>query len=194
MSHSVDWRCDACERPDEHDFPAEPTGAAGAGTAARADGTSPVHTLTCGHCGHSQPMAAAAFDETGRLRDPVDVCIACGGKRLYSQKDFNRKLGVAIVVVGAVLSPWTYGLSLVACMGIDYGLYYVVPEITVCYGCDAIHRGFEHNPAHRAHDPLLAERFRRESRQELGLEAPDDATADARAAESRPFDSNRGVQ
>jgi hypothetical protein len=187
MSHSVDWRCDVCERPDQHDFAPDASTTVGAGRAAGAQvaasdpAAAPEPTLTCSHCGHAQPMAAAAFDETGRLRDPVEVCIACGGKRLYSQKDFNRKLGVAIVVVGAVLSPWTYGLSLVACMGIDYGLYYVVPEITVCYGCDAIHRGFEHNPAHRAHDPLLAERFRRESRQELGLEEPAAASEEERA-------------
>ena len=154
MSHSVDWRCDACERPNQHDF----------GPHDHLSG------FACENCDHKQLMAAAAFDATGELLDPIEACAACGSNRLYSQKDFNRALGVVIVVIGAVLSPWTYGLSLVACMGIDYGLYYVVPEVTVCYACDAIHRGFEHNPAHRAHDPLLAERFRREARQELGLD------------------------
>lgn len=149
---SFDWRCDGCERPNDHDFE---SGASG-------------REVTCAHCGRKQPVTEAGFDEGGVLRDPLEVCLVCGGNRLFTQKDFNRKLGLAIVVVGAVLSPWTYGLSLVACMGIDYALYYFVPEITVCYACDAIHRGFEHNPAHRAHDPLLAERFRREAREEIG--------------------------
>jgi hypothetical protein len=191
MSHSFDWRCDACERRNQHDFPAtlgdgpvanaagastvpdEPSreeAVAGAATAAGAERRESEETLECTSCHHRQPMAVEGFDDAGDLRDPIEVCLACGSNRLYSQKDFNRKLGVAIVIVGAAFSPWTYGFSLIVCMGLDYGLYYFVPEITVCYACDAIHRGFEHNPAHRAHDPLLAERFRREARQELGLE------------------------
>ncbi len=157
MSHSFDWRCDACERRNQHDFA---PGAMGVGSG----------SLECSNCRHRQPMAAEGFDDAGALRDPIEVCLACGSNRLYSQKDFNRKLGVAIVIIGAAFSPWTYGLSLVVCMGLDYGLYFFVPEITVCYACDAIHRGFEHNPAYRAQDPLLAERFRREARQELGLD------------------------
>jgi hypothetical protein len=63
-------------------------------------------------------------------------------------------------------------------MLIDYGLYYLVPEITVCYGCDAIHRGFEHNPAHRAHDPILAERFRRKAREETATGPPEEGPAE----------------
>lgn len=157
MSLSLDWRCPACGRPSEQSL-------AGAGDSPE---------LFCEHCGHVEQPAAGALDAGDEVRDPVEVCIACGSERLYTQKDFNRKLGLAIVVVGAVLSPWTYGLSLVVCMGIDYGLYWFVPEITVCYGCDAIHRGFQHNPAHRAHDPLLAERFRKEAREETGRAGPE---------------------
>ena len=157
MSYSLDWRCDACERPNQHDFEA----------------TNTDRGMVCANCGAPGEMTAAGLTDDGRWRDPLELCLACGSDKLYTQKDFNRKLGLAIVGVGAVLSPWTYGLSLVACMAIDYGLYYFVPEITVCYACDAIHRGFAHNPAHRAHDPLLAERFRREARQEIGLQPLD---------------------
>ena len=154
MSHSFDWRCDVCGRPNQHDFEPGATGA----------------ELLCAYCSHQQLAAAGGFDESGTLHDPLEVCLTCGSDKLYSQKDFNRKLGLAIVIVGAVLSPWTYGLSLVAFMGLDYGLYRFVPEVTVCYACDGIHRSFQHNPLHRAHDPLLAERFRREARQEIGLD------------------------
>ncbi len=149
MSHSIDWRCDRCERPSQHDF-------------------GETDLLTCTSCGYQRQLAEGALGPDGAPADPVESCFACGSNRLYAQKDFNRKLGLLIVVVGAAFSPWTYGASLLVCMLFDYGLYYVVPEITVCYGCDAIHRGFSHNPAHRAHDPLLAERFRREARQEQG--------------------------
>jgi len=173
MSHSFDWRCDACERRNQYDFPLPSREDAGARTAITGAERGSETNLQCSTCRHEQPMAAAGFDHAGDLHDPIEVCLACGSNRQYSQKDFNRKLGLVIVFIGAVFSPWTYGASLIVCMGLDYGLYYFVPEITVCYACDAIHRGFEHNPAYRAHDPLLAERFRREARQELGLEEPD---------------------
>lgn len=149
--HGLEWRCPRCERPSLQEV-------------------GPDSELVCDNCDHRQALPPAAVDG-GELVDPLAVCLACGSRRLFAQKDFNRKLGVGIVVVGAALSPWTYGLSLLACMLLDYGLYRIVPEITVCYGCDAIHRGFEHNPLHRAHDPLLAERFRRQARQETGADA-----------------------
>lgn len=144
MSHAIEWRCPACERPSLQEL----------------DGAA---ELTCNECGHQQPFAAAAVGGDGSVTDPLAACLACGYDRLFAQKDFNRKLGLVIVLIGAALSPWTYGLSLLAFMGFDYALYRFVPEITVCYGCDAIHRGFEHNPLHRAHDPLLADRYKREA-------------------------------
>lgn len=144
MSHFAEWRCPACEKPSEREL-------------------DDAERLVCPHCEFSQPLAEGATDDAGELADPLPCCVVCGYDRLYTQKDFNRKVGLAVVVVGAVLSPWTYGLSLLACMGLDYGLYRFVPEITVCYGCHTIHRGFEHNPLHRAHDPLLADRYRREA-------------------------------
>lgn len=172
MSYSFDWRCNACEKPNQHDFPMEAASSETMASDGEGEGVTD-RSLECASCRCQQLMAAGAFDGAGNLLDPISVCLACSSNRLYTQKDFNRKLGLAIVIVGAAFSPWTYGLSLVVCMGLDYGLYSFVPEIVVCYACDAIHRGFEHNPAHRAHDPLLAERFGREARQELRFEEPE---------------------
>lgn len=144
MGHSLEWRCPECQRPDQQDL----------------DGK---RNLTCSRCDHTMEYFEGALDNSGGIVDPAAICIACGYDRLFAQKDFNRKIGLLLVVIGAVLSPWTYGLSLVVFMALDYGLYRFVPEITVCYGCGAIHREFEHNPLHRAHDPLLADRYRREA-------------------------------
>ena len=144
MPHALEWRCPLCLKPSQQDLD-DATG------------------LDCPHCSYAQPFSACAVTPSETLHDPLECCVVCAYDRLYAQKDFNRKIGLAIVVVGAVLSPWTYGASLLVCMGLDYGLYRFVPEITVCYGCQAIHRGFEHNPLHRAHDPLLADRYRREA-------------------------------
>lgn len=144
MSHSIEWRCPECERPDLQELDAS-------------------SSLDCKHCDHVQAYDAAALADDGRIAEPLGACVACGYERLFAQKDFNRKIGLVIVLIGAALSPWTYGLSLLAFMGFDYALYRFVPEITVCYGCDAIHRNFEHNPLHKAHDPLLADRYKREA-------------------------------
>ena len=141
---SVDWRCPKCEKPGTHEF---------------ASG----RTLACGHCDHSVSLAERSLGPDSEILNPLPYCSVCDYDRMFAQKDFNRKIGLVIVVIGAVLSPWTYGMSLLVCMGLDYGLYRFVPEITVCYGCDAIHRGFAHNPLHRAHDPLLADRYKRQS-------------------------------
>lgn len=141
---SIEWRCPECEKPSSQELPD--------------DGQ-----LDCANCGHRQSYAGAAMTEAGSVSNPLNACVSCGYDRLFAQKDFNRKLGLVIVLIGAALSPWTYGLSLLAFMGFDYALYRFVPEITVCYGCDAIHREFEHNPLHRAHDPLLADRYKREA-------------------------------
>jgi hypothetical protein len=159
MSYSLEWRCPACHKPDVVELDAVARDETG--------------ELRCHHCALRQSFPAGTRSSDGSWADPLQRCLSCGSERLFVQKDFNRKLGLAIVVVGAVLSPWTYGASLVVCMLIDYGLYYLVPEITVCYGCDAIHRGFEHNPTHRAHDPILAERFRRKAQEETAVEIPE---------------------
>nr|MBP9682111.1 hypothetical protein [Bacteriovorax sp.] len=65
--------------------------------------------VKCEVCEHEQ---AVQFDQNhldGILKD----CPGCGRKDFYSQKDFNRKLGVIIFVVAAMISTimlW-YGLG-----------------------------------------------------------------------------------
>lgn len=168
MSHSLEWRCPSCRAIDVVELTGSNPGDENEGTAHSGGAVRGApDDLHCSHCDHRQSFPPDARASDGAWTEPLARCLACGTQRLFVQKDFNRKMGVAIVIVGAVLSPWTYGASLVICMLIDYGLYYLVPEITVCYGCDAIHRGFSHNPAHKAHDPMLAEHFRREAQEEI---------------------------
>jgi len=89
----------------------------------------------------------------------VERCPACLGEQLYVQRDFNQKAGIAIVVLGAILAPFTYYLSLVLAALIDAGLYMLLPEITICYRCQAHFRGFRHNPTHKAFDLHVAEQY-----------------------------------
>jgi hypothetical protein len=86
----------------------------------------------------------------------VTRCVACGHDTLYVQKDFNRNLGMGIVVVGCLAALFFFSrgqpllamLALVAASGIDLLLYSLVGDVTVCYACHTIYRGFAKNPAH----------------------------------------------
>jgi uncharacterized protein (DUF983 family) len=81
----------------------------------------------------------------------VDRCALCGDDEFYVQKDFNRKLGVAIVGAGALImliliaqdvSPWFAYLPLVFAAIADRLLYRFLPNVQVCYNCDAVYRNF----------------------------------------------------
>lgn len=88
----------------------------------------------------------------------VERCAACGHDELYFQKDFNRTTGVALVAVGAVFVPWTYGLSLLAVTILDYIVWRVVKDVIVCYECQAVHRGYPPNPALKPFDLVIHDR------------------------------------
>jgi hypothetical protein len=90
----------------------------------------------------------------------VDLCPRCAGDRLYVQRDFNQKAGLAIVVVGAALAPFTpYYSSLFVAAAVDAVLYAMLPEITICYRCGTHFRGFDRNPKHEAFDLHIAEQY-----------------------------------
>jgi hypothetical protein len=137
-------------------------------------GRAPEIAFACSHCGEE---TLAGLDGRGRcrscgretlldlsaaLRDErrVDRCPACSGTQLYVQRDFNQRAGLAIVVLGAVLAPFTpFYSSLFAAALLDAALYALLPEITVCYRCQAHFRGFHRNPQHQAFDLHLAEQY-----------------------------------
>jgi DNA-directed RNA polymerase subunit RPC12/RpoP len=111
----------------------------------------------CRSCG-----AATALPIPAELRESrvVDACPACGSSLLYVQRDFNQKVGLAVVALGAVLAPFTpYYSSLMVAALIDAVLYALLPDITVCYRCHAHFRGFTRNPRHQAFDLHVAEQY-----------------------------------
>lgn len=111
----------------------------------------------CGSCARE-----TALDASGVAGDPPVVarCAACGNGLLYVQRDFNQKVGLAVVVAGGVLAPFTpFYSSLFVAAAVDAVLYLMLPEITVCYRCHAHYRGFARNPAHQAFDLHLAEQY-----------------------------------
>ncbi len=97
----------------------------------------------------------------------VTHCASCGHDALYVQKDFNRQLGMAIVGIGIVTSIYFFARSqpiyALSTLGItalvDFLAYFLVGEVTVCYSCHAIYRGFEHNPEHEPFDLKKLEKY-----------------------------------
>ena len=107
------------------------------------------------------------------------ACVACGHPELYTQKDFPRLLGFAIVVVAAVLAPRTRYLSLVIAAALDFALYRLAPDVVVCYVCGARHRGFRKPPKHPHFDREIEERLRYGDRAVMGKPMRPGGTADA---------------
>jgi hypothetical protein len=111
----------------------------------------------CPKCGATPELALSVSLTEKRV---VDRCPACQGEQLYVQRDFNQKAGLAIVVLGGALAPFTpYYASLVVAALVDAALYALLPEITVCYRCQAHFRGFLRNPQHGPFDLHLAEQY-----------------------------------
>ncbi|HYH07158.1 MAG TPA: hypothetical protein VEK11_08895 [Thermoanaerobaculia bacterium] len=106
----------------------------------------------CEHCGVESSVVAPADASI------IERCAACDHAELYFQKDFNRTTGVALVAIGAVFVPWTYGLSLLGVTILDYVVWRLVKDVIVCYQCQAVHRGYPPNPAVQPFDLVIHDR------------------------------------
>jgi hypothetical protein len=97
--------------------------------------------LPCPNCGKARPVASAGWrDAAPGEPGAVDECPLCSSRHLYGQRDFNRAVGCGLVLAGAVLVPWTFGLSLPAFGLLDLWLYRRLPLVPVCYRCDTVYR------------------------------------------------------
>ncbi len=111
--------------------------------------------LACPGCGVARAVAREGWSDGGQRGEAqVDVCPLCGCRHLYRQRDFNRALGCGLVVLGAALVPWTFGLSLVVCGLIDLWLYRRLRDVVVCYKCDTVYRDARPGPRQREFDLL----------------------------------------
>ncbi len=112
----------------------------------------PVHAaeapaaIRCGRCGREIPLA---FSEAERDDRAVDACPVCGGRDFYTRKDFDPKLGLTVVLVGALVSAafyWfgrdliAYGILAAAALT-DLVVYERLNDLTVCYRCHTEFRG-----------------------------------------------------
>jgi hypothetical protein len=121
----------------------------------------------CEGCQSHRELRRDAF-EAQELR----ACPLCGTEDLYLQKDFPQGFGLTIVVVGFVISTvfWyrdeplpALGVLLLSALA-DMALYYLVPDVTICYRCLSQYRGAGTNPEgrFRGFDLAVGERYRQE--------------------------------
>ncbi len=119
--------------------------------------------INCAHCSDATHMTPSISIEEHGI---IDQCCICDSDRFYVQKDFNRKIGLLIVIASIILSYLILGFTLPAlvvglttCGVIDYLLYKSLPEVTVCYACNSIYREYSKNPKHKPFDLNVAEEF-----------------------------------
>ena len=90
-----------------------------------------AHKVQCGVCQHVIDVKFTKDHEEGILKE----CPVCSRMDFYKQKDFNRKIGVLLFVIAAILSIWTYGLSLVGLYLLDLFLFRKLSLVAICYKC-----------------------------------------------------------
>ena len=102
--------------------------------------------IKCGRCGAEIPIALSDGLREDRA---VDRCPVCAGADFYTRKDFDPRVGLTVVVIGALISAvfYWFGRDLVAygILGsaalIDLVVYGRLRDLTVCYRCHSEFRG-----------------------------------------------------
>lgn len=104
-----------------------------------------ANRVQCDVCQHEQEVLFNQNHSESILKD----CPGCGRQDFYSQKDFNRKLGVIIFVIAAIIStimlwvglgPQWYLSTFVVLYAVDFFLFRRLNQIAICYKCEAIFR------------------------------------------------------
>jgi hypothetical protein len=102
--------------------------------------------VRCGGCGREMALHVTDAVRSDRA---VDACPLCVGADFYIRKDFDPKVGLTVVVIGALVSAgfyWfghdlvAYGILAGAAL-VDLVVYQRLGDVTVCYRCHAEFRG-----------------------------------------------------
>jgi DNA-directed RNA polymerase subunit RPC12/RpoP len=109
-------------------------------------GTEAPAVIRCGRCGREIPLV---ITDAVREDREIDRCPVCGGADFYIRKDFNPRLGLTVVIIGALVSGvfYWFGRDLIAysilasAALIDLVVYGRLKDVTVCYRCHTEFRG-----------------------------------------------------
>lgn len=119
----------------------------------RAVECAPGASVTCKRC--------TAVSSLPECADRLEACLACGCEELYRHRDFNQKVGLLIIVLGAV--AWLVTGSFWPMVGaavLDLVLYFFLPDVAICYRCKAHHRDFSNIEELKAFDLERHEHWR----------------------------------
>ncbi len=115
-------------------------------------------TIKCSICEHEEKVHFTEDHQNSLLK----TCPGCERKDFYSQKDFNRKIGVMLFVLCAIIStilfatgfgPEWYLSTFIVLYALDFFLFRKLKFIAICYKCNTIFRdvlniddirGFDH--------------------------------------------------
>lgn len=111
--------------------------------------------VSCDVCQHVQDVQFSNDHERGILKE----CPVCSRMDFYKQADFNRKIGVALFVIAAILSIWTYGLSLVVLWLVDVLLLKKLNLVAICYKCKTNFRNIANMTEIREFDHEMNDRI-----------------------------------
>lgn len=111
--------------------------------------------VECDVCKHIVDVKFTHEHEEGILRE----CPVCTRMDFYKQKDFNRKIGVMLFVIAAILSIWTYGLSLVVLYLLDLFLFRKLSLVAICYKCQTNFRKLKNMDEIRDFDHEMNDRI-----------------------------------
>lgn len=89
---------------------------------------------------------------------PVTHCAVCSNEEFYGQKDFNRVLGLWVVVLSGLIALlamlWfdhRVGIAILFSVTLlDWFIYRFLRDVSVCYLCHTIYRAFPRNPQSKA--------------------------------------------
>ncbi len=96
---------------------------------------------------------------------------------LYQQKDFRQAIGCTVILIAAILAPWTYYVSLGVAALIDLVLYQLADNVIICYriACHAHIRGLPAGNKVGPFDLSIHDHYRMLDRREAeGLSGPGD--------------------
>ncbi len=110
------------------------------------DAAAAPSAIKCGRCGRDMPLT---ITDDVRADRSVDRCPVCSGADFYIRKDFDPKIGLTVVVIGALISAvfYWFGRDLIAysilasAALVDLVVYGRLKDITVCYRCHTEFRG-----------------------------------------------------
>ncbi len=114
-----------------------------------------------GHEPLSYAHSDAMLDGTG-----IERCSHCGHAAFFAQKDFDQRLGCLVLSVGAcaaLAAAFRFGgvwlVPVLLLFVVADRLYaHRVPQVVICYRCDAEYREVPDVARYRPYDPHIAER------------------------------------